>query len=143
MAGPLCPKCSSPDLWDETKSKYWNNGIDKKTGKPQPRWKCKDKNCGGKIYEAAGASGAAGTTGGASSGATAGVGQSAARDLSAPATALPPAPNGKPSHELYQKITAWVLREIVPMYEAGGVPMTPEAVTSCVHTLFINKNRNA
>lgn len=44
-----CPKCSG-EMFDETKSKYWNNGKTKE-GKQKPTWKCKDKsNCNGVIW---------------------------------------------------------------------------------------------
>lgn len=42
MSAIKCPKCGN-DTWDETKSKYYKPGE-------SPIAKCKDKNCGGKVY---------------------------------------------------------------------------------------------
>ena len=44
----ICPKCSGP-MWDERKSRFWNNGISD-SGKPKPIYKCKDRNCKGAIW---------------------------------------------------------------------------------------------
>jgi len=47
-----CEKCGG-ECFDETKSKFWNNGKTK-DGKQKPRWKCKDKDsCGWVKYEKA------------------------------------------------------------------------------------------
>lgn len=43
-----CPTCSG-EMYDETKSKFWNGGVTDK-GKQKPLWKCKDKTCGGAIW---------------------------------------------------------------------------------------------
>jgi hypothetical protein len=61
--------------------------------------------------------------------------------------AAPPAPAAAVEQTdkgsaLYVKITAWVLKEIVPLYQKAGVPVTQEATAACVHTLYINASKN-
>lgn len=38
-----CGLCGR-DVYDEHKSKFWNNGLGK-SGRPKPGWRCKDKEC--------------------------------------------------------------------------------------------------
>lgn len=46
---PQCPKCSG-EMFDESKSKYWNGGKTRE-GKDKPLYKCKNKgNCDGVIW---------------------------------------------------------------------------------------------
>ena len=53
-AEPKCPKCGKTDLWDnrkERKQAIQDIADGKREKKPPPAWKCKDKACGGVIWE--------------------------------------------------------------------------------------------
>lgn len=64
-----CEQCQG-ECWDNTKGKYWGTGIDDKTGKPKPRWACKNKDgCGWKGGYATPATAAPGSPSGAPKGA--------------------------------------------------------------------------
>ena len=43
---------------------------------------------------------------------------------------------------LYQRITEWVLAEVVPMYDKANIPADANAVAAMVATCFIQANRN-
>lgn len=48
-ATPNCPKCGGL-MFDETRSKFWNNGLTSQ-GKKKPRYKCRDKGtCDGIVW---------------------------------------------------------------------------------------------
>lgn len=49
IAAPACPKCQGP-VWDQKSSKFWGNGLTK-NGKQKPRWECKNKECGGAMWD--------------------------------------------------------------------------------------------
>ena len=44
-----CPKCNGP-TWFEVGGKFWGNGLTS-NGKPKPTHKCKDKACGGAVWQ--------------------------------------------------------------------------------------------
>lgn len=44
-----CPKCNGP-VWDQKMGKFWGNGL-RSNGKQKPRWECKNKECGGAVWE--------------------------------------------------------------------------------------------
>jgi hypothetical protein len=46
---PACPKCSGP-CWDQKAGKFWGTGLFK-SGKQKPRWECKNKECGGVLWD--------------------------------------------------------------------------------------------
>jgi hypothetical protein len=51
---PSCPTCGGP-MFDERKSRYWNNGKTRE-GKRKPMFKCRDKdNCDGVLWNEQGA----------------------------------------------------------------------------------------
>lgn len=121
-----CPKCGG-DMWDEAKSKYWNGGVDKKTGQPKPAFKCKDKDCGGTIAQQG--------TGRPSNGGAAG------------ASHHPPATAQAPSAEvasavwtIYKTFAVKYCEEIIPKLKLAGVPVTHEGTSAALATMLIASN---
>jgi hypothetical protein len=118
-----CPKCGG-EMWDETKSKFWNNGIDKKTGKAKPPFKCKDKDCGG-------------TAGGASNGATGATTQPAP-------TAPAPLSVDRAADvwKIYKTFASKYCAEVVPLLKGAGVEVTHEGASAAIATMLIATNGN-
>lgn len=78
---------------------------------------------------------------------TAGSPPAASASSPAPTTkptpaAAPPAAEALEGSALYAKITAWVLREIVPQYANKGIPLSQEGTAAIVATLYIEANRH-
>lgn len=118
-----CPKCGG-EMWDETKSKFWNNGIDKKTGKAKPPFKCKDKECGG----------------------TAGGPVSAGAGVTHNHTPTAPTP---PSTEvasgvwtIYKTFASKYCAEVIPLLMKAGVQVTHEGTSAAIATMLIATNGN-
>jgi hypothetical protein len=44
-----CPKCQGP-TWNEVGGRFWGNGLTS-NGKAKPTHKCKDKACGGAVWQ--------------------------------------------------------------------------------------------
>lgn len=53
-----------------------------------------------------------------------------------------PAPDADTGAALYAKITAYVLRDIVPLYAAKGIPLTMDGTAAIVATLYISATRD-
>lgn len=117
-----CPKCGG-DMWDETQSKFWNNGIDKKTGKAKPPFKCKDKACGG-------------TAGGASNGAAGGTTQ----PLPAPAPAPLSTEVASSVWTIYKTFAVKYCDEVIPRLKLAGVEVTHEGTSAAIATMLIASN---
>lgn len=120
-----CPKCGG-ETWDETRSKFWGDGIDPKTKKPKPIAKCKDKSCGGKVY---------GGTGGPSNGGTAATTQPAATAPTPPSTEV-----AAGVWTIYKTFAVKYCDEIIPKLRLSGVEVTHEGTSAAIATMLIAAN---
>lgn len=120
-----CPKCDG-EMWDESKSKYWNNGVDKKTGQAKPAFKCKDKDCGGTIAQKG--------TGGPSNGGT-GVTHNHTPTAQAPSTEVAAA-----VWTIYKTFAVKYCDEVIPKLKLAGVVVTHEGTSAAIATMLIASN---
>ena len=116
-----CPKCGG-EMWDETTSKFWNNGIDKKTGKAKPPFKCKDKACGG----------------------TAGGPVNAGAGVTHNHTPTAPAPISTDVAAsvwtIYKTFAVKYCDEIIPKLRHANVDVTHEGTSAAIATMLIAAN---
>jgi hypothetical protein len=98
--------------------RMWDN-RGKKTNPKAPDFKCKNKSCDGVIWPQK-------------------------KQTDAVAGSIPPAASApkKSIAQMYIESTDFVLATIVPKYEAKEIGMTPEAIASCVATIFIARTKD-
>jgi hypothetical protein len=119
--GILCPKCKGV-MTDER--------ANKRTEK-SPDYQCANVMCTdptGKYRTGVWVEKSNGSAGGEMSKPT---GTSASPSLADSGTMKPT------MREAYKSLTEWVIKEIAPLYEHDEYGLSPEAMASCVHTLFI------
>lgn len=123
MATPNCPVCGG-GMWDEQTSKFWNNGIDKKTGAVKPIFKCKEKTCAGKIFAQGNGSGGA---------------QSGAAGVTHNHTPTAPA-DPEATWKLYEAVAKKYCTNVIPALKLAGVSVTHEGASAGIAAAFIAAN---
>lgn len=136
----VCPKCQGP-VWDQQGSKFWGNGLFK-SGKQKPRWECKNKECGGAVWDKATPAAAPAKPSGPQPISyghpefLADVDRQESADLAAKIGF--DISTIQKELALYHALAEFVVRDIAPIYEAGKVGMSPESAAASVQTLYIN-----
>lgn len=137
--GLVCPKCGSPNLWD---NRAENAERVARGEKARPDWKCKDRNCDGVIWPPKGGRAAAPKPNGKQP-----------ISIGAPIAGLDDEPYGttlpippKPTlvtdeAERFRGAVLWVVQEIEPILREKGIGMSDDVAYKFAFSLW--KGRSA